>query len=197
MAWIVAMVVGVAPAMAAQQNDPDWPCVQRKVPTLTVAQMWAGPAPAEGWEDDVELRELARRLAARRVPIPEVAEAAADFADDLPPEERGAELAALFAAMLARLNAERGEIIGGIARYARGQRLQAERVGETQRELAALEAEPEASRDAARVAAARELLLWETRVFKDRAQSLSYVCEAPVLLERRAFELARALQGLT
>ena len=40
------------------------------------------------------------------------------------------------------------------------------------------------------------MLGWETRIFRDRAQSLTYVCETPVLLERRAFELARAFAGL-
>jgi hypothetical protein len=42
----------------------------------------------------------------------------------------------------------------------------------------------------------RQKLAWDTRIFRERSQSLTYVCETPVLLERRAFELARALAGL-
>ena len=36
-------------------------------------------------------------------------------------------------------------------------------------------------------------VLWDTRIYKDRQQSLTYVCETPVLLERRAFWLARTI----
>lgn len=47
-------------------------------------------------------------------------------------------------------------------------------------------------------AKARELderLLWDIRVFDEREQSLSYVCESPVLLERRLFALARQIMS--
>ena len=37
---------------------------------------------------------------------------------------------------------------------------------------------------------------WATRVFQDRQQSLTYVCETPVILEQRAFALGRAAQAL-
>ncbi len=36
-------------------------------------------------------------------------------------------------------------------------------------------------------------LLWDTRVFDEREQSLSYVCESPVLLEQHLFALARQI----
>ena len=35
---------------------------------------------------------------------------------------------------------------------------------------------------------------WDTRIFTERQQMLTAVCESPVLLERRLFELARAIQ---
>jgi len=34
---------------------------------------------------------------------------------------------------------------------------------------------------------------WDTRIFEERQQSLTYVCETPVLLEKRAFTLARMM----
>ena len=34
---------------------------------------------------------------------------------------------------------------------------------------------------------------WDIRIFEDRRQSLVYLCEQPVLLEQRAFALARAI----
>ena len=39
-----AMVVAATgTASAASNNDPDWPCVQRKVPELSLGQIWNGP----------------------------------------------------------------------------------------------------------------------------------------------------------
>ena len=37
-------------------------------------------------------------------------------------------------------------------------------------------------------------LAWETRIFEDRRKSTSYVCEVPVLIEKRLFDLGRAIQ---
>ena len=192
----LATALAAGPMAAAQPRDPDWPCVQRKVPDLTVAQMWEGPAPAADWEEQAELRELARRLAARRVPVAEATAAAADFVADLDPEARGEALASLFAAVLARLNAERGQVIAGIGRYARRQTAEADRVETIQLELAKLEAAPADTRNDGKIEELRNALAWETRIFKERSQSLSYVCETPVLIERRAFEIARAFAGL-
>ena len=36
-------VIAAEPAKPASQSNPDWPCIQHKVPTLTSAQMWDGP----------------------------------------------------------------------------------------------------------------------------------------------------------
>ena len=36
---------------------------------------------------------------------------------------------------------------------------------------------------------------WDTRIFEERRQMLTAVCESPVLLERRLFELARMIQS--
>jgi hypothetical protein len=191
------LVWGLASGAAlGQPHDPDWPCIQRRVPALTIAQMWAGPQPAPDWQDRPELRELARGLAARRVSVEEATAVAGDYVAGLDAAERGRALASLFAAVLDRINAERSEIIAGIGRYARRQTAEAERVEAMQADLAALEAAPEGERDVARIEELRTALAWETRIFRDRAQSLTYVCETPVLLERRAFELARAFGGL-
>ena len=44
------------------------------------------------------------------------------------------------------------------------------------------------------VAREQEALLWQTRVFDERRQSLTYVCEVPVLIEQRMFALGRLLK---
>jgi hypothetical protein len=192
--WAAALAVVAAAGAAAQEVDPDWPCVQRKVPELSIGQMWAGPIPEEGAPE--EIRALAQELAPRRVEIGAVEEAAAAAVAELGPEARAERLGELFAAILDRINAERGEIIAGIGRYARRQAGLSDHVEELQLELAGLEAATGEARDEARIAELRERLAWETRVFRERSQSLAYVCETPVLLERRAFEIARALGEL-
>jgi hypothetical protein len=37
-------------------------------------------------------------------------------------------------------------------------------------------------------------LAWQTRIFEDRRKSTSYVCDVPVLIEKRLFDLATAIK---
>ena len=39
-------------------------------------------------------------------------------------------------------------------------------------------------------------LTWQTRIFEDRRKTTSYVCDVPVLIEKRLFDLAGAIQGV-
>ena len=45
-ATLLAITVALTgwPAFGADFSDPDWPCIQRKVPQLWIGQMWTGPA---------------------------------------------------------------------------------------------------------------------------------------------------------
>ena len=36
-------------------------------------------------------------------------------------------------------------------------------------------------------------LTWETRIFEERVQSLTYVCEVPTLIEQRLYALAKTV----
>ena len=61
------------PGAAATRRDPDWPCQQIKVPTISAAAVWSGPS-LEGlgsWSADEEVADLVARLAARRTPLDE------------------------------------------------------------------------------------------------------------------------------
>ena len=40
----------------------------------------------------------------------------------------------------------------------------------------------------------QEILDWDTRIFQEREHSLTYVCDLPVQIERRAFALGREIQ---
>lgn len=176
---------------AAEFDDPEWPCIQRKVPQLALAQMWPGAPPEGDWRERPEIAQLAPVLAPRRTPLEEVEAQGSSFAESLPPEERAEQLAELFAGVLSFIDKERGQLIAGIGRYARNQAALAEHIDTLETELAELEAAPE--KDLERIKELEETLHWETRIFTERAQALTYVCETPVLLEQRAFAIARLL----
>ncbi len=59
-------------AAAPGPRDPDWPCQQIKVPHLSLAAVWSGPASDEqqgDWRQDPQLADLVQSMAQRRVPI--------------------------------------------------------------------------------------------------------------------------------
>jgi hypothetical protein len=41
-----------------------------------------------------------------------------------------------------------------------------------------------------------EEIAWDTRVYEEREQSLTYVCETAVLLEQRLFQIGRHISEL-
>jgi hypothetical protein len=190
-ASLVALLVTASAAQAAVEGD--WPCVQRKVGELTAAQMWDGPAleSAAAWRDDPGVAALAAELAQRRLPMDAAAGRVERFAAEAG-RNRDAKLTAVFARVLDRLNAERGRLVAGIERYARKQRELAERIKATGLALRARRSEPSAGGPA--LADLEERLRWDTRIYDERQAALAYVCESPVLVEQRAFALAREIR---
>ena len=70
-----------SPADAADPRDPDWPCMQAKVPEMSVASMWDGPSIADvgnSWQDDPKINDLVVWLAARRTALDAAEKAIAD-----------------------------------------------------------------------------------------------------------------------
>jgi septal ring factor EnvC (AmiA/AmiB activator) len=179
-----------APPAAAAAATAEWPCQQRLVPEIAAGMIWSGPpltsVPAE--VDDPTIRHLAGELAARRTPLDQASAQIDAFAQGLAPEHRKEQLTQLFAATLAIINHDRGSIIGGISKYAHGQQALADRITASNEQLAQLAADQVQERDA--LTAQRE---WDMRIYGDRRSSLSYLCEQPVLLEKRAYAVAKAI----
>jgi hypothetical protein len=197
---IAALAVALAgsPAFAADAANPDWPCVQRKIATLTAAQMWDGP-PVDGlagWGDNEAVSKLIAVLVSRRVPLDEAAAAIAAFAAAQPPDKRDDALTLLFAGLLSTTNGDRAVVISGIERFQQRQRARAaelERQGAAIRRLRERAATDEKAQ--AELAAAEEGYNWDARVFTERQQSLPLACEVPVLIEQRLFELGREIRA--
>ena len=181
-------------ARAADSRHPDWPCVQAKVPELSVVAMWAGPPlddVADTWENDLKIKDLVPRLAARRVPLADAEKAVAEFITGSAAErERKAKL--LFAGLFDRLNRERTEVMNGIERLNRRQQELADKLRSDIAELHKVQDDP--TPDAARLAQMSHQVEWSTRIFEDRRKSIRFVCEVPVLIEQRLFALGRVVQ---
>jgi hypothetical protein len=198
-AWAIflslAMAVFVpANSRGADPRHPDWPCVQIKVPDISVAAVWSGPSidnVGRSWESDDKVKELVARLAARRTPLEEAEKLAADFVSGAPGgKEEKAKL--LFAGLFDTLNRLRSEVLDGIERFTRRQRQFAEQIRTETLKLRALQDAPAVDQKELEEHANR--LQWETRIFEDRRRTINYVCEVPVVIERRLFALARAIQ---
>ena len=183
----LCVLAAASPAFAAPEGD--WPCIQPRVVTLGVAQMWSGPPLDQAfarWRDDAEVAALVRSLVPRRVTMDEAAAAIDRFAAAAGPQKTE-KLTLLFAGLFEIINADRQRLVGGIERYARRQRALSEDIGETARTLS------DASIPASQKEAIEERLRWDRRIYDERNQSLTYVCETPVILEQRAFGLAREI----
>lgn len=182
------------PVLAAQNTDPTWPCIQRKVPSLSLGQVWNGPelppAAAE-WAKDPAVSGLVRAVAARRMPVAEAESAILSFSRGQPAGQRGASLAMLAQGLFDHMNAERADVIAGIARYARNQLAMAARLRAEGSKFAKLRADPNAS--ANEIITRTEQLALETRIFEERVQSLTFVCEVPTMIEQRLYSLSKTI----
>jgi hypothetical protein len=192
-----AVVAGLAtgsPLRAADPRYPDWPCVQAKVPEMSVVAVWAGPPiddAEKAWESDQHVRELIPRLVPRRVPIEDAIKIITDFIIGSV-DEREQKGTRLFAGLFERLNRERTEIMNGIERLGRRQKELAERIRSDISELHRLQ--DTANPDEAKLQELGNQVEWGTRIFEDRQKTVRYVCEVPTLVEQRLFVLSRAVQ---
>jgi hypothetical protein len=188
---LVCLVVGTliaVPGGAAENTDPDWPCIQRRTGAMSAGVMWPialGETKVEG-----EARELAAALALRRVGLDEAEARVAAYAEAHP--GLGAdELGAIFLDAFGRIDHDRERVMSGIVRYARSQIALAARIDAAHAEMAGLEAAKE--KDFDRMDVIEEQLAWDERIYRDREKALTYVCETPVLLEKRAYAVAQIL----
>jgi hypothetical protein len=182
------------PSLALDPRYPDWPCQQLKVPGIAVASVWNGPS-IEGVDSkpsDAKEADLVARLAARRTPMDDAKKLIADYLTGTDAEKQQ-KAKTLFAALYSTLNAQRDEVMSGIERFSRKQKSAAEDIREQAQKLREMQDKPGA--DQAQTENLASQLAWQTRIFEDRRKSTSYVCEVPVQLEKRLFDLGGAIQG--
>lgn len=178
--------------------NADWPCVQRKIETLTSVQIWDGP-PVEDiteWRDDKEVAELVPYVISRRIEMDAVEEAIKNFAEKIPEAERDKKLTLLFAGVLHETNVVRSSVVNGIETFQKRQRARAKRLEEQGKELAGLHSRAaKGEKISQKIDTLQNHYDWNARVFKERQDNLPLACEVPVLIEQRAFAVARAIRN--
>ena len=123
-------------------------------------------------------------MAQRRVPIADVEKAIAEFKAKGGPDAN-AKLLSAFAAAFADLSQQRSQIIDGLDRFGRKQNALANRI-RAENEAVQKSTDEKSDGQAPPGASNQEQLLWDIRVFNDRRQTVTYVCEAPTLIEQRS-----------
>ena len=182
-------------AIALDPRYPDWPCQQLKVPGIALASVWTGPPIEIGGAAkpaDEKQSELVSRLAARRTAIEDARKLIADYVVGTAAEKQE-KAKALFAALYSTLDAQRDEVMNGIERFSRKQKAMAEEIREQARKMREAQDAPDV--DPAKSNDLASQLAWQTRIFEDRRKSTSYVCDVPVQIEKRLFELGSAIQN--
>ena len=187
--------MSAAGASAQPHQDPDWPCIQRLVPTLAAGQIWSGP-PIDGiggqWSGDSDVAGIVNQVTSRRVSIEEAVDQAKAFAEGLEPGEQD-RLTLLFAGIFQRINESRTSAITAIKRYMRAQRGMVDALSAEVAELEALQQDPTAN--AERIEDLTGSIEINRRIFADRRRALRPLCEQPVLLEERLGALARTIMA--
>ena len=182
-------------ADTAPEKPVAWPCAQQKVPTISAGTIWSGPDISKGkdWDQDNDVAGLAQKLASRRLPLAETDPLSTDFAKQAG-EDKDKKLTELFVGTLDIINRSRDDILQGIVRYARGQERLAERMRAESDKISAAQEDVQGPTGIAATEVNRDFA-WDQRIFKERKQALSYVCETPSLLERRAYEIGKRIQA--
>ena len=196
---VVLLGTAVQSAHAGRNTDKTWPCVQRKVPLISIGVVWSGPKLDEKssvWVSDRAVAPMVAATTSRRISIDEAQAKIAAFAKTLK-IDRAQKLLQLFTGQFQTINRERRDIVRGIGRYAKRQIALSEAIKTTAQKLDALRVRPALTDDDKKQRdTLQEKLNWDTRIYDAREKSLQFVCETPVLLEQRLYAFGKQIRAL-
>ena len=190
---VLAVTALTSACLAADPRYPDWPCVQAKVPEISLTAVWAGPPlddVAGQWKDIAIVSALVTRLGSRRVPVEEAQQAITEFLKGSTDKAKMGKL--LFAGLFDTLNAQRSQVLSGLERVTRKQREAADKVRADAVALQTLQGST--PQDQTKIDELSNQLTWETRIFEDRRRVVGFVCEVPTAIDQRLFALGRTIQ---
>jgi hypothetical protein len=175
-------------------RDPNWPCQQIKVPELSLAAIWSGPpldTQQVDWRQNAQVADLVHDLAQRRMPIDQAQNKIRAVAQHAS-EQKQSTLLELLAGLFGVFDEERSAVIAGLERFGARQKQLAAAIRDNNEKLRAMQSDPKT--DAGDLNMMVQRITWDTEVFRDRQQALSYACEVPGKIEQRLFTLARTIQ---
>lgn len=182
-----------AESHAATFSDPTWPCIQRKVDTLSVALMWPHPVEADATVADAglqnDINDLADSLALRRIKLetlePNIEAFAAKHGGD------AKNFGLVFQRVFHALSKRRTRIISGIGDFSASQIALAKQIDDSRMEMDVLMGAEQPDYD--KVDVVEERIDWDQIIYTDRQRSITYLCETPLLIEKRLFAIAKML----
>jgi hypothetical protein len=178
-------------------SSPDWPCVQRKVPVISPAQVWDGP-PIDGIKEfDPSIRDLTEVLESRRISSEDAEKAIKEYAAKVPEAERDQKLTELFASVFNQINTDRQFVMAKVEEFQKrqkGRAVELEREGQKLAEKG-IAATDELLPTETKLTPEQQEYNWNARIFQERQQNLTMACEIPGLIEQRAFEIARLIRA--
>jgi len=191
-AWLG--VAALALGAAGPPTDPDWPCVQRLVPSLTAGTLWGGHDATGDWRADPQISAVVAAVSPRGISAQNGAARLDRFVATVPSADRPAQLALVFAGLVDETNLQRAQVIDRLRGIARRQRTLTELASRITTELRALQADaPVAQRE--EIVSRRAFLI---REYEDIERTIRYACEVPVQMEAKLGTLAQTLQrGVT
>ena len=191
---LFAVAASTQLGLAADPRYPDWPCAQAKVPEISLAAVWAGPAlgdAEEKWKSDPKISALVEKVAARKTPLDDAQKAITEFLST-PGTDKMTTGKLLFAGLFEQLNAERSSVMGGLERVTRKQRQAADKIRSDTLALQALQ--DTTPPDQPKIDELGNQLVWETRIFEDRRRVVKFVCDVPTTIDQRLFAFGRTIQ---
>ncbi|MBC8051235.1 MAG: hypothetical protein H7X92_13980 [Chitinophagales bacterium] len=196
---VTDVLLATHPVWSASSLDKDWPCVQRKIPTLSAGVVWSGP-PLEPviteWRNHPDVAQLVPKLVSRRTSLEDATKLIGDYAASAG-ADKATRMTMVFAGVFSEINILRSDIIKAIERFTLNQRRRANDIRTTRSELEPLMVKADKTpAEQTRASELEEQLKWQVRIHEDRENSLGYICETPVILEQRAFSIGRDIQNV-
>ena len=189
--FVTSLLLAAARANAqVPGQNPDWPCAQRLVETLSAGSYWTGPRVVNpDWRNDEPLFTLVTELVDRDTPDADGLTKLAGYADAVPPVQRASKLPALFSAIVDQTNDQRTPLIQRLEQLGRRQRGMGGTIGAISTKIDAMPA-TDPNRDD--VVGERD---FDVRAFQDTQHTMRYACEVAPAVARRLGRYARALEA--
>lgn len=179
--------------IAESQKDPYWPCIQVLVPEISAASIWDGPSIENVKDGDIYrpgTEELVSGIVDRHEPLTE--SQLDGYLAQFDAEHHNTALTFLFNTLLDSFNTKRRQQISTIKRYTQSQDNAAKQIEKLMNQKSDLESRADAADELREIESA---LHWQKRMFKEREQAFSYLCELPQEIVQQAGEAARTISA--